>query len=246
MPAEVKKPSTTRLPERTRFAGPQSGSFRFRFSNLLGTAHKSKEAVKRPPLCIYLPVATRHNNPLFIEFIYYTRLFGLKLIMKIHIMNTKSLISLSLILFLLLACNNDDNSVTEADRAEALLGQWAYEAIMTDSAVDINGDGQFNIYLYNTQEIRQCIKDNLTFFTERGTGEKGDYSINDNGLACEEDGQFTNIEEDRYELVNNNTIRFDIRNEMRIIELTKTKLVVETDDNLGGENVIVTITYGKS
>ena len=32
---------------------------------------------------------------------------------------------------------------------------------------------------------------------------------------------------------------------MRIIEITKTKLVVETDDNLGGENVIVTITYAK-
>ena len=147
---------------------------------------------------------------------------------------------------LLSSCNKDDDSVSASDRGQTLLGQWKYESIMTDKAVDMNGDGTVNIDLFNTQEIRQCIKDNLTFFTERGENEKGDYSINDNGLACEEDGQFTNIEEDRYELINYNTISFDIRNEMRIIELTKTKLLVETNDNLGGENVIVSITYTKN
>ena len=108
------------------------------------------------------------------------------------------------------------------------------------------GDGTVNIDLFNTQEIRQCIKDNLTFFTERGVGEKGAYTINENGLACDEQDPFSTIEEDNYELLNNTTIRFDIRNEMRIIELTKSKLVVETNDNLGDEDVIVTISYKKS
>tara|TARA_R110000765_G_scaffold9911_3_gene30838 strand:+ start:18585 stop:19070 length:486 start_codon:yes stop_codon:yes gene_type:complete len=161
-------------------------------------------------------------------------------------MKTNNIVFFAFVIGSLLSCNSDDNSVSESERGQALLGQWEYQAITTDSAVDINGDGEFNIDLYNTQEIRQCIKDNLTFFTARVVGEKGDYSINDNGLGCEEDGQFTNIEEDRYELINNSTIRFDIRNEMRIIELTKNKLVIDTNDNLGNENVIVTITYTKS
>jgi len=161
-------------------------------------------------------------------------------------MKLNAIIFLVLPLLLLSSCNNDDDAVAESDRDQALLGQWGYQSIVTDKAVDINGDGTVNIDLFNTQEIRQCIKDNLTFFTERGVGEKGDYSINDNGLACEEDGQFTNIEEDRYELIDNRIIRFDVRNEMRIIELSKNRLVIETNDNLGNENVIVTITYTKS
>lgn len=153
-------------------------------------------------------------------------------------------LAFSILLFF--SCKSDDDAVAESDRNQALLGQWEYQSIMTNKAVDINGDGIVNIDLFNTQEIRQCIKDNLTFFTERGVGEKGDYSINDNGLACEEDGQFTNIEEDRYELIDNSIIRFDIRNEMRIQELTKNKLVIETNDNLGEQDVVVTITYSKS
>ena len=143
------------------------------------------------------------------------------------------------------SCKKNDD-VSESERAETLLGQWEYQSIMTDRAVDINGDGTVNIDLFNTQEIRQCIKDNFTFFTARAAGEKGDYSINDNGLACQEDTEFTNIEEDRYELIDNNVIRFDSRNEMRIQELTKTKLVIETNDNLGDTDVIVTIIYNKS
>lgn len=161
-------------------------------------------------------------------------------------MKSTYLIILVFVISMFSSCKKDDDEIAVSDRATALLGQWEYTAIGTDRAVDINGDGMVNIDLFNTQEIRQCIKDNLTFFTERGENEKGDYSINDNGLACEEDGQFTNIEEDRYELINDIIIRFDVRNDMRIIEMTKTKLVVETDDNLGGENVIVTITYSKS
>lgn len=149
-------------------------------------------------------------------------------------------------LLLFFSCNSDDDSVSESDRSQALLGQWRYESILTDKAVDINGDGTVNIDLFNTQEIRQCIKDNLTFFTERGVGERGDYSINENGLACEDDGQFTNIEEDRYELIDNRIIRFDTRNDMRIQELTKSRLVIETDDNLGDTDVVVTIRFRKS
>jgi len=149
-------------------------------------------------------------------------------------------------MLVLFSCKSDDSSVPIDDRAQALLGQWEYQAITTDSAVDINGDSNFNIDLFNTQEIRQCIKDNLTFFNERGAGEKGAYSINDNGLACQENTQFTNLEEDQYELINNNTIRFDNRNEMRIVELTKTRLVVDTEDNLGDVDVVVTITFIKN
>ncbi|MDB4291786.1 hypothetical protein N9954_00145 [Maribacter sp.] len=144
------------------------------------------------------------------------------------------------------SCKKDDDNISESDRSEALLGQWKYTSITTDKAVDINGDGTVNIDLFNTQEIRQCIKDNLTFFTARAVGEKGDYSINDNGLPCEEDTEFSNIEEDRYELIDNAVIRFDTRNEMRIQELTKTKLVIETNDNLGDTDVLVTISYSKS
>jgi len=156
-----------------------------------------------------------------------------------------SIFCLVVSLFSIISCNNDDDSVSVSDRGNALLGQWKYSSIMTDRAVDINDDGEVNIDLFNTQEIRQCIKDNLTFFTSQGENEKGDYSINDNGLACTEDGPFVNIEEDRFELINNSTINFDSRNDMRIIELSTTKLVVETNDRLGGEDVIVTITYTK-
>ncbi len=146
---------------------------------------------------------------------------------------------------LLVCCSKDGDKVSESDRAEALLGQWKYEAIKSDKAVDINGDGTVNIDLFNTQEIRQCIKDNLTFFTEMGANASGAYSINENGLACDEQDPFSTIEEDTYKIENNAIIQFDTRNEMRIIELTKSRLVVETDDNLGGEDVVVTITYRK-
>jgi len=161
-------------------------------------------------------------------------------------MKINTTIFLILPILLLFSCNNDDDTVAISDRSQALLGQWEYESIMSDSAVDINGDGTVNIDLFNTQEIRQCIKDNLTFFTEMGETGKGTYTINENGLTCDEQDPFSTIEEDNYELFNSTTIRFAIRNEMRIIELTKTKLVVETDDNLGDEDVVVTISYKKS
>ncbi|KAA2215753.1 hypothetical protein [Maribacter flavus] len=132
------------------------------------------------------------------------------------------------------------------DRAKALLGQWKYAAITTDRAVDINGDGIVNIDLYNTQEMQQCLKDNITSFSERGENQKGSYSLNENSLPCSEDSEFTNVEQDNYELINDNSIiRFDNRNEMRIVEMTKERFVVDTDDVLGGKSVIVTITYVK-
>lgn len=161
-------------------------------------------------------------------------------------MKPNAVIFLVLSLLLLSSCKNDDNAVAESDRSQALLGQWEYQSIMTDKAVDINGDGTVNSDLFNTQEMRQCIKDNLTFFTEMGTDGSGSYSINENGLACDEQDPFSTIEEDIYELSNNSTIKFEVRNEMRILELSKTKLIVETNDNLGDEDVIVTIVYKKS
>lgn len=145
-----------------------------------------------------------------------------------------------------ISCSKDKDDVSVTDRASALLGQWEYESIMTDHAVDINGDGTANIDLFNTQEIQQCLKDNLTFFTERGEGEKGAYSVNENGLACEEGEQYSNIEDDRYELINNSIIKFDNRNEMRIVEFTKNRLVIDTEDKLNDTDVIVTITFKRS
>ena len=144
------------------------------------------------------------------------------------------------------SCKTDDDEVSISDRSTALLGQWQYTAITTDRAIDINGDGTVNIDLFNTQEIRQCIKDNLTFFTEMTIAGEGDYSINENGLACDDNDPFSTIESDSYELINNTVIQFDIRNDMRILELTKSKLVIETYDNLGDEDVIVTISFRKS
>ncbi|MEZ4970451.1 MAG: hypothetical protein R2814_12500 [Flavobacteriaceae bacterium] len=149
-------------------------------------------------------------------------------------------------ILIIFACSNDNDNLSESDKAQALLGQWEYESIMTDRAVDINGDGTSNIDLFNTQEIKQCIKDNLTFFAERGEGEKGVYNINENGLACDGNQAFTTIETDTYQLVNNNRIIFETRNEMKIMEFTKNKLVVETQDNLDGTDVLVTIILKKS
>jgi hypothetical protein len=149
-------------------------------------------------------------------------------------------------ILLFFACSNDNDNVSESDRAQALLGQWEYQSIMTDKAVDINGDGTVNIDLFNTQEIRQCLKDNLTFFTKMGVGEKGAYAINENGLSCDDQDPYSTIEEDSYQLINNSIIQFDMRNEMRILELNRSKLQIETNDNLGGQNVIVTITFQKS
>src|SRR5680860_524497 len=161
-------------------------------------------------------------------------------------MNAKQSIFYLLIILPVVSCNKDDDSVSESNRSQVLLGQWEYQAIMTDRAVDINGDGTSNIDLFNTQEIKQCLKDNLTFFAERGEGEKGAYNINENGLACDGNQAFTTIESDSYELINNNRIIFGTRNEMKIMEFTKNKLVVETRDNLDGTDVLVTITFMKS
>ena len=74
------------------------------------------------------------------------------------------------VILVISSCSKDDD-VSINDRKEALFGQWEYEAIDSDTAVDINGDGTVNIDLYNTNEIRQCLKDNLIFFTEGAIGE---------------------------------------------------------------------------
>lgn len=142
------------------------------------------------------------------------------------------------------SCQKNDD-VSESERGKALLGQWEYQAIVSDKAIDINGDGTVNIDLYNTQEMQQCIKDNLTFFTEMGTVGSGTYAISENALACDQHDPYSTVEEDNYTLVNNSIIQFEVRNEMRIIELTKSKLVIETNDNLDDQDVVVTITYKK-
>ena len=153
-------------------------------------------------------------------------------------------VCLSLML-VIISCNNDDN-VSMDDRNEALFGQWEYEAIMSDTAVDINGDGTVNIDLYNTNEIRQCLKDNLTFFASRGGEEKNAFSINENGLSCGEVNAFETVESDRYELVNDEILRFDTRSDMRIIEFAKNRLVLEQDDFLDDQEVVITYTYRRS
>lgn len=121
-------------------------------------------------------------------------------------------------IWLLVSCDKGDDSIKPEDWNEALFGQWEYAGIMSDRAVDIDGNGTSNIDLYNTDGIRQCIKDNLTFFASRGAGEKNAYTINENGLSCGEVDAFSNVEEDRYELIDNETLRFENRNDFKIIE----------------------------
>lgn len=145
----------------------------------------------------------------------------------------------------LFSCSNDDDIAVDY-RSEALFGQWEYEAINSNTAVDINGDGTVNIDLYNTNEIRQCLKDNLTFFASRGGGELNSFTINENGLSCGEVDPYSNVESDRYELINNEILRFENRNDMRIIKFTKNRLVLEQDDYLDDQDVVITYTYKRS
>ncbi|KAB5484240.1 hypothetical protein J0656_18915 [Muricauda ruestringensis] len=146
------------------------------------------------------------------------------------------------VILVISSCSKDDD-VSINDRKEALFGQWEYEAIDSDTAVDINGDGTVNIDLYNTNEIRQCLKDNLIFFTEGAIGEKNEFRINENGLSCGEVDPYSTVESDKYELINNEILRFENRNDMRIIEFTKNRLVLEQDDFLDDQDVVITYTY---
>lgn len=150
------------------------------------------------------------------------------------------------IFLLLFSCSNGDD-ISIDDRNEALFGQWEYEAIESNTAVDINGDGTVNIDLYNTNEVRQCLKDNLTFFTDGPAAEgKNAFSINENGLSCGEVDPFNTVESDEYELIDNEILRFDNRNDMRIIEFTKSRLVLEQEDFLDNQDVVITYTYKRS
>ena len=161
-------------------------------------------------------------------------------------MKSNVFIFLAFSMFLFFACNSDDDSVAESDRSQALLGQWEYEAIDSNTAVDINGDGTVNVDLFNTNEIRQCLKDNLTFFSSRGPGEKSAFSINENGLSCGEVPAFQNVEDDRYELINNEIIRFENRNDWIIVEFSNNKLVVDQEDFLDGQDVVITYASKRS
>ena len=159
---------------------------------------------------------------------------------------SKNLLMPLLSLALLISCSDDNGTVALDKRVETLFGQWEYEAIDSNTAVDINGDGTVNVDLFNTNEIRQCIKDNLTFFSSRGSGEKSAFSINENGLSCGEVPAFQNVEDDTYELINNEIIRFDNRNEWLIIEFTQNRLVVEEEDFLDEQEVVITYTLKRS
>lgn len=151
-----------------------------------------------------------------------------------------------IIVLIMISCSKDDDISVE-DRREALFGQWEYEAIMSDTAVDINGDGTVNIDLYNTNEIRQCLKDNLTFFTDGPAAVGKDaFSINENGLSCGEVDPFSTVESDEFELIDNETLRFDGRNDMRIVSFTLNRLVLEQDDFLDDQGVVITYTYKRS
>ncbi|MAS06923.1 hypothetical protein LDL77_15050 [Flagellimonas marinaquae] len=156
----------------------------------------------------------------------------------------KYLLEIGIILVLFSCSKGDDISIE--DRDEALFGQWEYEAIDSDTAVDINGDGTVNIDLYNTNEIRQCLKDNLTFFASRGEGVLNEFTINENGLSCGEVDPYGNVESDKYELINNEILRFENRNDMRILEFAKNRLVLEQDDFLDNQDVVITYTYKRS
>jgi len=161
-------------------------------------------------------------------------------------MKPNVLVFMALPMLLFFSCSSDDDSVAESDRSQALFGQWEYEAIDSNTAVDINGDGTVNVDLFNTNEIRQCLKDNLTFFSSRGPGEKSAFSINENGLSCGEVPAFQNVEDDRYELINNEIIRFENRNDWIIIEFAKNRLVVDQEDFLDGQDVVITYTFKRS
>lgn len=151
-----------------------------------------------------------------------------------------------LIVPLLLSCSDDDDNVSLENRAGALFGQWEYEAIDSDTAVDINEDGTVNVDLFNTNEIRQCVKDNLIFFSDNGQRERGAFSINENGLSCGEVPAFQNLEDDTYELINNEIIRFENRNNWTIIEFSQNRLVVEEEDFLDEQDVVITYTLKRS
>lgn len=151
-----------------------------------------------------------------------------------------------LIVALLSSCRDDDDTVSLDNRTEALFGQWEYEAIDSDTAVDINGDGTVNVDLFNTNEIRQCVKDNLIFFSDNGPGERSAFSINENGLSCGEVPAFQNLEDDTYKLMNNEIISFENRNDWTIIEFSQNRLVVEEEDFLDEQEVVITYTLIRS
>ena len=151
------------------------------------------------------------------------------------------------ILTLLYSCKNDDDGgISAEDRSTAILGQWEYESIMSDRAVDLNGDNISNIDLFGTQEIDQCEKDDLTTFTDNGPSNKPEFNVTENNLACNNNDPFSFVEEDFWTLTTNNTvISFENRKLFRIVELSTKKLIVETDEVSDGLDYIKTIAYKK-
>ena len=65
-------------------------------------------------------------------------------------------------------------------------------------------------------------------------------------MSCGEVDAFANVEDDQYELINNEIIHFDNKNDMTIIEFTQNRLIVEQDDFLDDQNVVITYTFKRS
>lgn len=159
-------------------------------------------------------------------------------------MKTRTRYLLIPLTLLFVCCSKDDGTVSGSDRAKTLLGQWEYQSIVSDRAVDLNGDNISNIDLFNTQELRQCLKDNITTYTKDGPSGKPEYNVTENNLACDDNSPFSFVEEDFWTLTDNNsTILFEERDSFRIVDLTKNKIVVESDDVFEGMPYTVTITY---
>ena len=160
--------------------------------------------------------------------------------------NTQILLATLVLAGMLFSCNNDDDGISVGDRATAILGQWEYESIMSDRAVDLNGDNVSNIDLFGTQELQQCVKDNLTTFTDSGPSDKPEFNVTENNLACSGNDPFSFVYEDFWTLTNDNSvISFENQSSYRIIEFSNNKLVVEKDDIFDGLEYVRTIVYAK-
>ncbi len=146
-----------------------------------------------------------------------------------------------------IGCDKSDDAIDGGDRFNALLGQWDIREIMAERAVDLNDDGIASIDLMDSQEIRQCFKDNVTTYRENGPSGRPEYSVTDNTLTCDDDPMFGFVEQDNWRLSeDNNSIIFDERDPFRIQFISKNKLIVETDDlDLLGATFIMTLTYEK-
>lgn len=148
------------------------------------------------------------------------------------------------------SCSNDDG-IDPQDREKALIGQWEYLSITSDRPVDLNGDGQTATDLFNSQEIKQCLKDNLTIFSDTFSFIDGaNFSVLKNQLTCEEDSEESQfVERDVWMLSSDNrNITIQDRGEIwQINELTDNRLEVSYQQlDFNDNTFILTVRYKKS